>query len=96
MRRRSRRNPKGQRRHRGASVGTGVLRLAEYDIGKLAARAYTLNAASGGRFILGVGNGQGSGSSAVERLVVLSNELRASYPGGAQPPTVFFSALRPR
>ena len=68
--------------------------MAEYDIGKLAARAYTLNAASGGRFILGVGTGQGSGSSAVERLVVLSNELRASYPGGAQPPTVFFSALR--
>lgn len=81
---------------RNVEVGAGVLRIHEYNIPQLAARAYTLNLVSRGRFVLGVGTGRGSGSHAIAQLTDSVNRVRTSYPGEASSLGVFFAALRPR
>jgi hypothetical protein len=76
-------------------VGSGVIKSNDYDDTRLLARTHTLNEGSGGRFILGVGTGSGTGKSAIEGLVGLAKRLRASYPEQQKPP-VFFAALKGR
>ncbi len=76
-------------------VGSGVIRSVDYDAGQLVARAHTLSEGSGGRFLLGIGTGPGTGGEAIRRLVDLTEKVRADYPGRHAPP-VFFAALRKR
>ena len=76
-------------------VGTGVIRPNDYDYPLLLARLHTLSEASGGRFILGLGTGAGTGKAAIDGLVVLAAKLRADYPEQRMPP-IFFAALKRR
>ncbi|MDA4132623.1 MAG: LLM class flavin-dependent oxidoreductase, partial [Thaumarchaeota archaeon] len=76
-------------------VGTGVIKSNDYDDAQLLARVHTLSEGSGGRFVLGVGTGSGTGKSAIDGLVELARRLRAGYPEHRRPP-VFFAALKGR
>lgn len=75
--------------------GTGVIRLAEYDLGRLADRAESLARSSQGRFILGVGTGHLRGYAAVDQLVNLTRNLRERGLGDGSVP-ICFAALGPR
>lgn len=79
---------------RKANVATGILRIHEYDVHHISARAHTLNVFSGGRFILGVGTGKLSGRAAIDQLAGLSREVMTSYADEEPRTAVFFSALR--
>jgi alkanesulfonate monooxygenase SsuD/methylene tetrahydromethanopterin reductase-like flavin-dependent oxidoreductase (luciferase family) len=76
-------------------AATGVIRLPEQDLTRLADRVDTLCQASGNRFILGVGTGPLRGRKAVDQLVDLTKRLRASY-RNTTPVPVYFAALGPR
>ena len=76
-------------------VGTGVIRSTDYDAARLLARLHTLSEGSGGRFILGMGTGSGTGRAAIDGLVDAATRLRADYRDGQRPP-IFFAALRRR
>lgn len=76
-------------------VATGVIRSQDYGVETLLARVNTLSEGSGGRLILGVGTGSGTGGPAVRGLVSLASKLRETYPGRMVPP-IFFAALRER
>jgi len=76
-------------------IGTGVIRSADYDVARLLARLHTLGEGSGGRFVLGVGTGSGTGRAAIDGLVELATRLRADYRDGQRPP-IFFAALKKR
>lgn len=75
--------------------GTGVIRLAEYDLARLADRAEGLARSSSGRFILGVGTGHMRGPTAVDQLVSLTEDLRGRGLAGGSVP-LYFAALGPR
>jgi hypothetical protein len=75
------------------SVGTGVIRAADYDAAQLLARVHTLSEGSEGRFILGMGTGSGIGRAAVEGLVEVATRLCSDYPE-PQKPRIFFAALK--
>ncbi len=77
------------------TAGTGVIRLHEQELGRLASRADTLGQGSRNRFILGVGTGSLTGRTALDQLVALTKKLRASYPKTPQVP-IYFAALGPR
>jgi alkanesulfonate monooxygenase SsuD/methylene tetrahydromethanopterin reductase-like flavin-dependent oxidoreductase (luciferase family) len=77
------------------NAGTGVIRLPEHDLARLAERVDELNRASGNRFFLGVGTGRLTGRAAVDLLVGLAGQLRSAYPGISSVP-VCFAALGPR
>ena len=76
-------------------VGTGVIRSVDYEAWQLLARSHTLSEGSGGRFILGIGTGPGTGGEAVHGLVDLAAKVSADYPGRHVPP-IFFATLRKR
>lgn len=76
-------------------VGSGVVRSIDYEAGRLIARAHTLSEGSGGRFLLGIGTGPGTGGEAVRGLLDLAAKVSADYPGRHVPP-IFFAALRKR
>jgi alkanesulfonate monooxygenase SsuD/methylene tetrahydromethanopterin reductase-like flavin-dependent oxidoreductase (luciferase family) len=76
-------------------AGTGVIRLHEQDLGRLASRVDTLSQGSLNRFILGVGTGSLRGRTALDQLVVLTKKLRTGYPKTPKIP-VYFAALGPR
>ncbi len=76
-------------------AGTGVIRLAEYNLEQLAGRIETLDQGSRNRFILGVGTGHLRGREALSQLVGLTRKLRAGYPN-ARPTPLYFAALGPR
>ena len=76
-------------------VGTGVIRSTDYETMQLIGRVHTLAEGSGGRFILGVGTGAGTGRAAIDGLVDLANRVRSGYPEEEKPP-IFFAALRRR
>jgi len=76
-------------------AGTGVIRPADYDVPLLVDRVHTLSEGSGGRFILGMGTGAGTGLAAVDGLVDAAEKIRSHYPGQTKPP-VFFATLRRR
>jgi Luciferase-like monooxygenase len=75
-------------------AGTGVLRAGEQEPASLITRVSTLDEASGGRFILGLGAGHAHGRSGIEGVVSLAERLKADYPRERRPPPVFFAALR--
>jgi alkanesulfonate monooxygenase SsuD/methylene tetrahydromethanopterin reductase-like flavin-dependent oxidoreductase (luciferase family) len=79
---------------RSLMAGTGVIRLAEYDLGRLVVRADGLARASKDRFVLGVGTGHMRGAGAVDQLVTLAGKLRKVGLGGSIP--LYFAALGPR
>ncbi len=74
-------------------VGTGVMGSSEYDPVKLTARVQTLEAASSGRFLMGLGTGAGTGRSAIRGLLNAVSIFRANY-AGSSPPPIFLAALR--
>jgi alkanesulfonate monooxygenase SsuD/methylene tetrahydromethanopterin reductase-like flavin-dependent oxidoreductase (luciferase family) len=76
-------------------IGTGVIRYTDYDVARLLARLHTLSEGSGGRFVLGLGTGSGTGRSAIDGLVEVATKLRADYREGQRPP-IFFAALKKR
>lgn len=76
-------------------IGTGVIRSADYDYALLLARLHTLSEMSGGRFVLGVGTGAGTGRAAIDALILLATRLRGDYPEQQKPP-IFFAALKKR
>ena len=80
---------------RRSRAGTGVVRLAEYDLGSLSNRINTLAEASGDRFVLGVGTGALAGRTALDQLVDNTEKLRASRIGKRTVP-VYFAALGPK
>jgi alkanesulfonate monooxygenase SsuD/methylene tetrahydromethanopterin reductase-like flavin-dependent oxidoreductase (luciferase family) len=75
-------------------VGTGILRAGEQEPASLTTRVRTLDEASGGRFILGLGAGHAHGQSGIEGVVALAERLKADYPRERKLPPVFFAALR--
>jgi hypothetical protein len=75
-------------------VGTGILRAAEQEPARLMTRVNTLDEASAGRFILGLGAGHAHGRSGIEGVVALAEKLKTSYPRERKPPRIFFAALR--
>jgi len=74
-------------------IGSGVIRFTDYDSARLLARVHTLSEGSGGRFVLGIGTGSGTGQSAISGLVEAGRMLRAGYPEPRKP-LIFFAALK--
>jgi alkanesulfonate monooxygenase SsuD/methylene tetrahydromethanopterin reductase-like flavin-dependent oxidoreductase (luciferase family) len=76
-------------------AGTGVIRLHEFELDRLAKRVGDLSRASRNRFVLGVGTGSLTGEKAIDQLRDLTRKLWSTHPDMFDVP-IYFAALGPR